>query len=119
MGFRLTVMIVSRFRGEVTVGPGSREGGAVVAAVTGTVAGRVVGVGVGVSGGGAAHPARITQARASASRVRILTCISLRRIFRYMAFVDGTGHNGGAQGSTPASPRGIPAPIRRRASKYF
>jgi len=48
-----------------------------------------VGVGVGVSSGGAAHPARITQARTSASRVRILTCISLRGGFRYMAFVDG------------------------------
>jgi hypothetical protein len=70
------------------VGPGSREGGAVVVAVTGTVVGSVVGVGVGVSDGGAAHPARITQAIASERRVRILVCIPYERIHRYMAFVD-------------------------------
>jgi hypothetical protein len=98
-------MIVSRPGGDVTVGPGSIEGGVVAVVVTCTVvAGSVVGVGVGVSTRGAAHPARITQAMASVRRVRILACIPLRRGCRFMAFVEGFRNAGRTCREIPGSP---------------
>jgi hypothetical protein len=82
-------------------------GGRVAVAVTGGVGGRVVGVavGVGVPPWGAAHPARITHARASTTSERIFEYIPPDRGCRYMAFVETGGKGWDFPQGCPGDPR--------------